>query len=73
MGYFGAAHGWGGAKKAPLPKICSTCPTMMKLDTVIPYLKESKKYIDHVTHPFSFADISIFFTRNQKILLIQEI
>ena len=30
MGLFGAAHGWGG-KKAPLPKICHTYPTMMKL------------------------------------------
>ena len=31
--------GW--AKKAPpLPKICHTYPTMMKLDTVIPYVKK---------------------------------
>ena len=64
MGYFGAAHAWGGAKKAPLPKICSKCPTMMKLGTVITYLKESKKYIDHVMHPFSFADIGIFYKKS---------
>ena len=37
MGFFGAAHRWlwviggGGGKKAPLPKICHTYPTMMKL------------------------------------------
>ena len=31
MGIFGAAHGWWGDKKAPLPKICHTYPTMMKL------------------------------------------
>ena len=37
MGIFGAVHGWGRAKKAPLPKICHTYPTMMKLGTVIPY------------------------------------
>ena len=34
MGFFGAAHGWG-AKKDPLPKICHTYPTIMKLGTVI--------------------------------------
>ena len=34
MGFFGAVHGWG-PKKTPLPKICHTYPTMMKLDTVI--------------------------------------
>ena len=42
MGFFGAAHGWWGAKKAlpPLLKICHTYPTMMKLGTVISYLKK---------------------------------
>ena len=62
-----AAHGWGAkAKKSPpLPKICRTYPTMMKLDKVISYLKKiSKKkiyiYIYHVTHHFSSADLSIF-------------
>ena len=30
MDLFGALHGWGG-KKAPLPKICHTYPTIMKL------------------------------------------
>ena len=30
----------GGSKKAPLPKICLTYPTTMKLGTVIPYLKK---------------------------------
>ena len=30
MGIFGDAHGWGGGgKKAPLPKIYHTYPTMM--------------------------------------------
>ena len=27
IGFFGAAHGWGGSKKATLPKICHTYPT----------------------------------------------
>ena len=39
MGLFGATHGWGGdggwGKKTPLPKICHTYPTRIKLRTVI--------------------------------------
>ena len=36
MGYFGAAHGWGGGdKKFPFPKICYTYTAMMKLATLI--------------------------------------
>ena len=42
MRLFGAAHGWR-HKKAPLPKICHTYPAMMKLGTVIPYLKKTQK------------------------------
>ena len=32
-GFFGAAHKWRGAKRppSPLPKICHSYPTMMKL------------------------------------------
>ena len=61
----------GRGKKSPLPKICHTYPTMMKLGALIPYLKKSKKYINQVTHRLSSADISIFFTGNQQILLYQ--
>ena len=32
----------------------------MKLGTVIPYIKKIQKYINHVTHPLSSDDISIF-------------
>ena len=36
-------------------------PTMMKLGTVIPYLKKIKNiYMSHMVHPLSSADISIF-------------
>ena len=39
MGIFGTTHGRGAEQKGhPLLKICHTYPTMMKLDTVIPYL-----------------------------------
>ena len=49
MGIFGAAYRWGrrggggGAKRHPLPKIFHTHPTMMKLGTVIHYLKKIPK------------------------------
>ena len=43
MGFFEAAHGWGGAKKASLTKVCHVYPAMMKLGTVIPYPKNIKK------------------------------
>ena len=59
MGIFGAAHGWG-AIKAPLPKICHTYATMMKLGTVIPYLKKIQKIYESRDTPLTFADISIF-------------
>ena len=42
--------GWRG-KKAPLPKICHTYPTIMKLGTVIPYPKKIQKiYESRDTH-----------------------
>ena len=47
MCFFGAAHGLGGGGGgsflAPLPKISHTYPTMIKLGTVIPYLRKIQK------------------------------
>ena len=45
MGIFGAAHWLGRGQKAPplLPKICHIYPTMMKLGTLIAYLKKIQK------------------------------
>ena len=41
----------GRGKKAPLPKTCHTYPTMVKLDTVIPYLKKIQEiYESRDTH-----------------------
>ena len=54
MGLFGAAHGWG-AKRLPLPKICHTYPTKMKLGTVIPYLKKIKKIYKSRDTPLEFC------------------
>ena len=62
-----------GTQKDPLPKISHTYPTMLKLDTVIPYLKKTQKiYESRDTHP-EYCWHQHFFTRNQQILLYQEI
>ena len=74
MGFFGAAHRWGvWGRKTPLPKICHTYPTVMKLRTFTPYAIRSKKYMNHVTHPMSSADISIFLSEFSKFWYISEI
>ena len=65
----------GGGKKSPLPKICQTYPAMMKLGTVIPYLKKIEYiyiyiytyiyiyiYKSHDT-PLEFCWHQYFFTR----------
>ena len=55
MGLFGAAHGWRGAKKPPLPTICRTYPTMIKLDRVIPYPKKIQKTYKSRDTPLEFC------------------
>ena len=37
------------------PKICFTYPTMMKLSTVIPYLKKIQKTCESRGTPFDFC------------------
>ena len=54
MGLFGAAHVWW-AKKAPLPKICHTYPTIMTLGTAIPYLKKTQKIYESRDTPLEFC------------------
>ena len=61
---------WG--KKAPLPKIFHTYPTMMKIGTVIPYLKKIQKIYELRDTPPEFCWYQQFFIRNQQILLCQE-
>ena len=52
-GFFQGCLRFRGWKKRPPP-------TVMELGIVIPYLKRSKKYMNHVTHPLSSAGISTF-------------
>ena len=62
-----------GAKKAPLSNICHTYPAVMKLGTVIPYLKKIQKIYESRDTPLEFCWHQHFFTGNQQILLYQEI
>ena len=57
MGFFEAAHRCvgGGVEKAPLPKMCHTYPTIMKLGTVIPYLKKFQKLYESHDTPIGFC------------------
>ena len=55
MGIFGAAHGWGEGTKGPLSKICHTYRTIMKLDTVIPYLKKIQNMYESRDTPPDFC------------------
>ena len=50
----------GGDKKATLPKICHTHPSIIKLGSYTLQKEDTKKYMNHVIHPFSSSDISIF-------------
>ena len=44
----------------------------MKLGTVMPYLKKTKKYTNHVTRPLIFADISIYSSEISKFFYIRK-
>ena len=45
----------GGAKSPRLHKICQTYPTIMKLGTVIPYLKKVQKIYEPRDPPLEFC------------------
>ena len=74
-GLFRAAHRWGqrggATKKAPLPKICHTYPAMMKLGTVIPYLKKTQKLFESHDTPLELCWNQHFFIGNHQTLLYQ--
>ena len=55
MGISGLLTVGGGPKRPPLPKICHTYPTMMKLGTVIPYLKKIQKIYESRDTPPEFC------------------
>ena len=50
MCFSGFAHG-----RRPLPTICDTYSTIMKLDTVIPYLEKTQNIYESRDTPFKFC------------------
>ena len=52
--FWGCSRIRGEAKRFPLPKICHTYPAMMKLGTVIPYLKKIQKIYESRDTPLEF-------------------
>ena len=69
----GCSRRKGGVLFALLPKTCHTYPTIIKLDTVIPYLRKTKKVYKSRDTSLEFCWHLHFFTRNQQIWLHQEI
>ena len=67
-GVFGASHGF-----SPPPKICHRYPTIIKLGTVIPYLKKMQNIYKSRDTPFEFCWHQLFYTWIQQIQLYQEI
>ena len=77
MGLFGAAHGMmedeGGQEDSLIPQICHTYSTMMKLGTVIPFLKKFQNYMNHVTHLVSSANITIFHWKSANFVISRNV
>ena len=61
-----------GGKKAPLPKICHTYPTMIKLTTLIPYLKKIQKIYKSCDTPLEFCWHQHFLTEISKFCYIKK-
>ena len=79
-GYFNTIQDgsfWGcsrmGAKTPPLPKICHTYPTMMKLSTVMPYLRKTQKIYNSRDTPLELCWNQPFFIGNQQISVFLKI
>ena len=70
MGFFGAAHGYEETKNTfPPPKISRTYHTIMKLSTVIPYLKMIQKIYKSRDTSLEFPDISIFYKKSATFVV----
>ena len=61
MGLFGAAYGW---REVPLTKICHACPIVMKIGTVIPYLKR-------IQNIYKSDDTTLEFCSHQHFIMFE--
>ena len=61
-----------GPKKLPFPKIFHTYPKMMKLGTLLPYLKKISKMYKSNNTPLEFWWYQYCFIGSQQILLYQK-
>ena len=73
IGFFGLLTDGGRLFLPPLPKICHTYHAIMKLSTILPYLREIQKIYKSRDTFLEACWHQHFFTGNQQILLHQEI
>ena len=71
MGFFGAAHGWGVAKRPPSLKSVTHIIQWWNLAQLYLTQRRSQKYMNHVTHLLSSADISTFSPEISKFCYIK--
>ena len=72
MGFFGAAHRWGGQIGPPSLKSVTHILQWWNLEQLYLIWKGSEKYMDHVKHVLSSADISNFSTEISKFCYIKK-
>ena len=69
MVFFAAAHGW----RSTLPKICHTYLTVMKLGTVIPYLKKTQKIYESRDTPLDLCWNQLFYCKVANFAISEKI
>ena len=64
MGFFRAVHRWGGQEKRAWEGVLKVCQylAIMKLDTVVPYLKKIQKTYKSCDTPLKFCWHQYIFT-----------
>ena len=61
-----------GAERLPLPKICHAYLTMVKLDTVIPYLREIQKICESRDTRLEFCRYQHFLAGNSQFYDVEK-
>ena len=53
------------------PKVCWTCPTFIKLETIITTSRVSKKYVNYMTDFLNFAVIGFFYQKIEIFFILR--